>query len=43
MAYKMFRIAAILRGIMGRVVEGIASSAHATERGTQVKPLAELA
>jgi aminoglycoside phosphotransferase (APT) family kinase protein len=43
MAYNMFRIAAILQGIMGRFVEGTASSAHAAERGKQVRPLAELA
>ena len=29
MAYNMFRLAAILQGIMGRVVEGTAASARA--------------
>jgi aminoglycoside phosphotransferase (APT) family kinase protein len=43
MAYNMFRIAAILQGIMGRFVDGTASSAHAAERGKQVRPLAEFA
>ncbi len=43
MAYNMFRIAAILQGIMGRFVDGTASSAHAAERGKQVRPLAEMA
>jgi aminoglycoside phosphotransferase (APT) family kinase protein len=43
MAYNMFRIAAILQGIMGRVVEGTAASPHAAERGRQVRPISELA
>ena len=43
MAYNMFRIAAILQGIMGRVVEGTAASPHAAERGAQVRPISELA
>ena len=43
MAYNMFRIAAILQGIMGRVVAGTAASEHAAERGAQVRPIAEQA
>jgi len=40
MAYNMFRLSAILQGIMGRVVDGTASSAHAKEMGQRAKPLA---
>ncbi|MFT6558115.1 MAG: aminoglycoside phosphotransferase (APT) family kinase protein [Sneathiella sp.] len=40
MAYNMFRLAAILQGIMGRVVDGTASSPHAKEMGARAKPLA---
>jgi aminoglycoside phosphotransferase (APT) family kinase protein len=42
MAYNMFRLAAILQGIMGRVVEGTAASKHAEEMGRLARPLAEL-
>ncbi|MGH6982519.1 MAG: phosphotransferase [Stellaceae bacterium] len=41
MVYNMFRLAAILQGIMGRVVEGNASSANAREQGARAKLLAE--
>jgi aminoglycoside phosphotransferase (APT) family kinase protein len=41
MVYNMFRLAAILQGIMGRVVEGNASSANALEQGTRARLLAE--
>ncbi|WP_169567755.1 phosphotransferase family protein [Sneathiella limimaris] len=41
MAYNMFRLSAILQGIMGRVVDGTASSAHAVEMGKKAKPLAK--
>ena len=41
MAYNMFRLAGILQGIMGRVVEGTASSAHAVESGRRARPMAE--
>lgn len=41
MAYNMFRLAAILQGIMGRVVDGTASSQHAIESGKRAKPMAE--
>ncbi|MGE3148294.1 MAG: phosphotransferase family protein [Pseudorhodoplanes sp.] len=40
LAYNFFRLAAILQGIMGRVRDGTATSAHAAERGAMVKPLA---
>jgi len=41
LAYNMFRLAAILQGIMGRVVDGTASSAHAIEQGKRARPMAE--
>jgi aminoglycoside phosphotransferase (APT) family kinase protein len=41
MVYNMFRLAAILQGIMGRVVEGNASSANAREQGARAKLLAQ--
>jgi aminoglycoside phosphotransferase (APT) family kinase protein len=41
MVYNMFRLAAILQGIMGRVVEGNASSASAREQGRRARNLAE--
>ncbi len=40
MAYNMFRLSAILQGIMGRVVDGTASSQHAKDMGARAKPLA---
>ncbi len=43
LAYNMFRIAAILQGIMKRVTEGTASSAQALDAGRRAKPMAELA
>ncbi|MBW7837179.1 MAG: phosphotransferase family protein [Sphingomonadales bacterium] len=43
MIYNMFRIAAILQGIMGRVVAGTATSAHAVSQGKLAKPIAEIA
>jgi aminoglycoside phosphotransferase (APT) family kinase protein len=39
-AYNFFRIAAILQGIVGRVRDGTATSAHAAARATLVRPLA---
>jgi aminoglycoside phosphotransferase (APT) family kinase protein len=42
LAYNLFRIAAILQGIMKRVVDGTAASAHARDAGARAKPLAEL-
>ncbi len=43
MVFVMFRIAAIVHGIRGRLVRGSASSAHAADMATKVEPLAELA
>ncbi|MFZ9961788.1 MAG: phosphotransferase [Burkholderiales bacterium] len=40
-AYNMFRLAGILQGIMGRVKDGTAASAHAEEQGRRAKPMAE--
>ncbi len=42
LAYNMFRIAAILQGVMKRAVEGIASSVEALDAGKRARPLAEL-
>jgi aminoglycoside phosphotransferase (APT) family kinase protein len=42
LAYNLFRIAAILQGIMKRVVDGTAASAHARDAGSRAKPMAEL-
>ena len=41
MAYNMFRLAGILQGIMGRVVDGTAASEHAIESGKRARPMAE--
>jgi aminoglycoside phosphotransferase (APT) family kinase protein len=41
--FVLFRIAAILHGIRGRLVRGSASSAHAEAIAAQTEPLAELA
>jgi aminoglycoside phosphotransferase (APT) family kinase protein len=41
-AYNLFRIAAILQGIMKRVVEGTAASAQALDAGRRAKPMAEI-
>jgi aminoglycoside phosphotransferase (APT) family kinase protein len=40
-AYNMFRLAAILQGIMGRVVEGTAANARARESGARARGMAE--
>ena len=42
-AFNMFRLAAILHGIKGRLLRGTASSAHAVEMAKNVEPLAQLA
>ena len=42
MAYNLFRIAAILQGILKRVVDGTAASAHARDAGSRARPMAEL-
>ena len=41
--FNMFRLAAILHGIRGRIARGTASSAHAIETAAKLEPLAELA
>jgi aminoglycoside phosphotransferase (APT) family kinase protein len=41
-AYNLFRISAILQGILKRVVDGTAASAHARDAGSRAKPMAEL-
>ena len=43
LAYNMFRMAAILQGIMKRNVDGIAASHEALEVGQETWPMAELA
>jgi aminoglycoside phosphotransferase (APT) family kinase protein len=43
LAFNMFRLAAILHGIKGRIARGTASSAHARSMAAQVEPLAALA
>lgn len=42
-AFAMFRLAAILQGIMGRVIAGTASDPQARERGAMARPLADAA
>jgi aminoglycoside phosphotransferase (APT) family kinase protein len=42
-AYNMFRIAAILQGVMARALQGNASSSKAKEAGSRARPLAQLA
>jgi aminoglycoside phosphotransferase (APT) family kinase protein len=42
-AFNMFRFAAILHGIKGRIVRGTAASSHAKSMAENVAPLAELA
>jgi hypothetical protein len=39
----MFRLAAIIHGIKGRLVRGSASSAHAADSVKALEPLADLA
>ncbi len=43
MVYNIFRMAAIMQGIMGRVVAGTAASDHARAYGRLAKPMAEIA
>ena len=43
MVYNMFRIAAILQGVLARAMQGNASSAQALETGRGARPLAEMA
>ena len=42
LAYNLFRIAAILQGVMKRAIEGIAASDQALDAGARARPLAEL-
>ena len=42
-AYNLFRLAAILQGVLARALQGNASSAEAFETGRAARPLAELA
>jgi aminoglycoside phosphotransferase (APT) family kinase protein len=42
LAYNLFRIAAILQGIMKRALEGTAASVEARDAGSRARPLAEL-
>jgi aminoglycoside phosphotransferase (APT) family kinase protein len=42
LAYNLFRIAAILQGVMKRALEGTAASAQALEAGQRARPLARL-
>jgi hypothetical protein len=37
----MFRLAAILQGIAGRVAEGTAASAHAVQAASMARPIAD--
>lgn len=43
LAYNFFRIAAILQGIIGRVRDGTATSAHAPAKAAMIRPLAATA
>ena len=43
LAFAMFRLAAIVQGIMGRVLTGTAAAANARERGAMARPLADIA
>lgn len=43
LAFGMFRLAAIVQGIMGRVLSGTAAAANARERGAMARPLADAA
>jgi len=43
MVFCMFRLAAILQGVLARALQGNASSASALEAGRRTRPLAELA
>jgi aminoglycoside phosphotransferase (APT) family kinase protein len=42
LAYNLFRMSAILQGILKRVIDGTAASAHARDAGQRAKPMAEL-
>src|SRR4029077_13165341 len=42
LAYNLFRIAAILQGVMKRALQGTAASAQALDAGRRARPLADL-
>src|SRR5512145_1621406 len=42
LAYNMFRLAAILQGIMKRALDGTAASTEALDAGSRARPMAEL-
>ena len=42
-AFNMFRLAAILQGVLARALQGNASNQHALEAGRQARPLSETA
>jgi aminoglycoside phosphotransferase (APT) family kinase protein len=42
LAYNMFRLAAILQGIMKRALDGTAASQQALDAGKRARPLAEM-
>jgi aminoglycoside phosphotransferase (APT) family kinase protein len=42
LAYNMFRLAAILQGVMARAVAGNAASAQALDAGRRARPIAEI-
>jgi aminoglycoside phosphotransferase (APT) family kinase protein len=42
-AFNMFRLAAIIHGVKGRMLRGSASSTHARETAELLEPLAQLA
>jgi aminoglycoside phosphotransferase (APT) family kinase protein len=42
LAFNMFRLAAILQGVMARALQGNAASAEALEAGKRARPIGEL-
>jgi len=42
LAFNLFRIAAILQGVLSRALKGNAASAHALQEGRRVRPLARI-
>jgi len=42
LAFNMFRLAAILQGVMARALQGNAASAEAMEAGKRARPIGEL-
>ena len=41
LAFNMFRLAAILQGVMARALQGNAASAEAVEAGKRARPIGE--